>query len=179
MQKEKRKLFRKLRQEPGLSAGSRQRWGKHFEHLFQSMGEHMCRAVVERIPDGCRAIGIKVSIRIKSPFDFIVKLGDRYLFCDAKSTAGKRLPVDKIKIHQVAALERLHSDRGRSGYVVNFRGVQEIRWLSVELLKSALAERRGINHEEGLLIGGTEPNELNLGKIYGDVDTLYEAGEAA
>lgn len=76
---------------------------------------------VTRIPDGCKRVGPKRLIQVKTPWDYVLSYNGKTAVIDTKSTANASFSNSKIEGHQVQAMLS-HSAHGTiGGYVVWLR----------------------------------------------------------
>lgn len=107
------------------------------------MFQHQCKAegiAITRIPDGCRTLGPRKLIRVKSPFDWILSLNGRAALIDTKTTQGDTFPNSKIDACQVG--EMLNHAPVLSGYVVRFERLAILAFIPATILSESI-ERRG------------------------------------
>jgi penicillin-binding protein-related factor A (putative recombinase) len=93
--------------------------------LFEAKIEGLCRyelITFVKIPPGCRSIGANRLVRVTTPFDCILGLGQQVVFLDLKSTREKKLSMTPsiVKPHQKEALSKLARHQ-KAGILVNFQ----------------------------------------------------------
>lgn len=70
-----------------------------------------------RIPDGCIQKK-RIIVRVKSPFDWILKWDDKIAFVDTKSTIQDRIRYSDLPEHQIRALKLLTTKHAKAGFLV-------------------------------------------------------------
>lgn len=97
----------------------------------------MCQrhgANVTRIPDGCKQIGQRKIIRVKTPFDFIVSCGRQVGFIDTKKLAKDSFPYSQIDDHQINQMWLHESPAVKSGYVVYLSKINQVIFIPVGIM---------------------------------------------
>lgn len=143
------------------------RVGAEFEHRFY----HYCNGEEDtaciRIFDGCLRIGKNKLIQTAQPFDFIVSHKQKIIFCDTKSTSTTTYSLNIKKIHyQLQELGRMAGMGHPSGYLVEYRELQEYRWFSVQKIREILKTRKSLVPMDGIHLGETFPMEIDFQKIF-------------
>jgi penicillin-binding protein-related factor A (putative recombinase) len=90
--------------------------GQLYEKIFQLNARAQGLTCI-RIPDGCKQRR-NVIVRVKSPFDWVLKWNDEIAFLDTKSTQSDRIRYSDLAEHQVIALKALSSKYAKAGFVV-------------------------------------------------------------
>jgi len=139
------------------------RSGEQFERFFEIRCRQLGISCV-RIPDGCRQIGPKQTMRVKTPFDYIVGFGKSVIFVDLKSTTSNRFTYSQIDQFQLKALSLLSQHQG-AGYLIYYRTSQELVYYKAgELL---VVERgSGLEDSQGIRLG--KIFEANLRGLFSD-----------
>lgn len=115
-------------------------FGKRFESLLE-IKAHQEKAHLIRIPDGCRVIGRgrnPKTIRVKSPFDFVLAHDLGTVFFDAKSYDKKTFSFSEVNRNQVKKLLQLEEKRNISGYLIFFREIDSIRFIPASDLNNLM-----------------------------------------
>ncbi len=138
----------------GLSS---KKQGNQFELLFEHSAHRQCYGIL-RIPDGCKSLGLKKLIRVKTPCDYILAKNGRSILIDTKTQgSGKTFPTANINPNQVISMCAM-AEHGMSGYyVVWFRDLNLVVGYGCEILKQAT---EGLHYEKGLLLGPIENIDL-------------------
>lgn len=119
---------------------------QHAGKLFEAQFEYACRSIGAypiKIPPGCKTIGARILVRVKSPFDYTVA-GKRTLFVDTKSCSQASFPADKITPHQIRDLSELSKRGHLAGYVVNFRAHSLFSFFDAKQLNESIRTRVGL-----------------------------------
>lgn len=132
--------------------------GKHFEYLFEkscSIQGVTCIA----LPDGCETKGFNPQtkrpniIRVKMPFDYILRHQKHLAFIDTKTVEGKTFCYSDLTLHQTSALNQL-SISAVSGLVIWFRSLDSVQFYSVErMLRLLPGDSVGPEKEPGIYLG--------------------------
>lgn len=139
------------------------RVGKEFEQRFYHYcnGEEFTACI--RIFDGCLRIGKTQLIQTKQAFDFIVSYKGNAIFCDTKSTATSTYALNEKKIHyQLSELGKMSKMGHPSGYLVEYRELEEYRWFSIDRIREILKTRKSLVPLDGIKLGETFPMEINF-----------------
>jgi penicillin-binding protein-related factor A (putative recombinase) len=116
-----------------------------FGSLFEQMFESMCKrngVAVTRFPDGCKTIGPKKVIRVKTPFDWILTHRSRTALIDTKTSDTASFPHSKITNHQIHEMVHHEIAGGVAGYIIWLRKTNDILFVpSIELVN--LAKHKG------------------------------------
>jgi len=121
--------------------------GKHFEFLFEAACRKNSVTCIP-IPDGCETKGFDPRInsnrlvRVKTPFDYILKRKNNLAFVDTKTVAGNSFCYSDLSDHQTDALFQL-SESAACGLVIWFRELDEVYFVSIDLIR-ALKPRESI-----------------------------------
>lgn len=159
----------------GLRAKTR---GTQFETLIEN-----CARIAGwqplRIPDGCRQMGKKKMIRVKSPFDFILAKAGQFrtstLLFDAKHTSENKYYTKSKNDHQIAHLLRFGSIPSYAcGYVVNYEKHGCVVFHTVNSIAKARNDGHGLAHTDGVLIGSKY--SINFDQIF-DAASVVALGE--
>lgn len=145
-----------------LSGLIAKRSGDQFQRYFESR----CRILkidCVRIPDGCRQLSAFKTMRVKTPFDYIIAKNGLIAFLDLKSTRDKTLAYSKIERHQLAELARL-GRHSRAGYLVFYREFNELVYYGYETL-GALKPNESLSLDDGLRIGNV---------LIGDIGEIFK-----
>lgn len=121
------------------------RQGQAFEDIFY----RACvakRVAITRFPEGCRRIGLKRLIQVKTPFDWVVSYKNRTALIDTKSVSGAFFPNSAIEGHQVSEMLK-HAEHGTiGGYVVWLRLVNHVIFIPATLLAANYEVKGSIGH---------------------------------
>lgn len=136
---------------------------KAFGNLFEELFYHACKKVpglaVTRFPDGCKVVGPKKMIRVKTPCDWILTYGGVTALIDTKTTQGSSFHYSKIEAHQVNEMLTHQLSGGRSGYVIWLRKTDDVIFCNSHMLSQMMGRRGSIQAPQ---FGGTH----FLGKSY-------------
>lgn len=136
------------------------REGEAFEVTLETAAL-ISRLQLLRIPDGCRQIGGNRLIRVKSPFDYVLRAPRRLAFLDAKSTLELAFYASSIPPHQFNALKIFdglpQSMDVVSGFIVNFKSAGVVEFFSVAMMKSRVSVKPG----DGVLLNAGQTLDLN------------------
>ncbi len=134
--------------------------GNQFEALFHRAAIRQSIGIL-RIPDGCRRVGLKKLIPVKTPADFVLVHNSKCAFIDTKTQgSGSTFPLANINMNQVHAMASMVQHGAIGGYVVWFRNINEVVFFDCEILKNA---EEGIHCTRGFPLGSIE--EMNLVKL--------------
>lgn len=133
-------------------------FGQAFEEVFK-LRARFSGITCERIPDGCRTVGTKngmpVLCRVKSPFDWIIGLGNQVAFVDTKTIDSDRIPYASIhndkKRHQIESLSNL-GQHGIAGFCTYFRPVDKVVFFNWRLLAD-MQPKSSLSHTDGIELG--------------------------
>lgn len=144
----------------GLKA---KRSGEQFERFFEIRCRQLGISCI-RIPDGCRQLSATRTMRVKTPFDYIIGFEKSVIFIDLKSTINNRFTYSQIDQNQLRALSSL-AQHQRGGYLIYYRSSKKLVYYEVgELL---LVERGdGVGDSHGLVLGNIY--EANLRELFND-----------
>lgn len=121
------------------------RQGQAFEDIFY----RACvakRVAITRFPEGCRRIGPKRLVQVKTPFDWVVSYKNRTALIDTKSVSGAFFPNSAIEGHQVSEMLK-HAEHGTiGGYVVWLRLVNHVIFIPATHLAANYEVRGSIGH---------------------------------
>lgn len=135
--------------------------GSLFEQLFFRAAVHNKIGIL-RIPNGCKSLGLKKIIRIKSPCDFVLAHKGRCALIDTKSQGtGLTFPKANINMHQVMSINYMVNHGAVGGYIVFFREIDLVVFFDSEQLRTA---ESGLGFGKGLNLGSID--ELNLKRIF-------------
>jgi hypothetical protein len=143
----------------GLQA---KRLGDYFQRYFETRCKYQKIDCI-RIPDGCRQLSAFKTMRVRTPFDYIIAFDKKVIFVDLKSIADKRFSFSKIERHQLVELTKL-GRHAQAGYIVYFRECNEIVFYSYEIL-GRLQPQKSLDLEDGIRLG----NVLNA-----DIRSLFK-----
>lgn len=133
------------------------REGMRFESLFERQC-HKQGLTATRIPDGCKQLGARKLVRVKSPFDWIVTrpaCGSTALL-DSKSFDRARIMPSDVDANQFEKLAGHHFGATVAGYVVWFRQVDRVVFYAVPKLQHMLISGKGFDWSEGQVLGECE-----------------------
>lgn len=143
--------------------------GKHFEYLFEIACKKSGVTCVS-IPDGCETRGFNQAmkrpnlIRVKTPFDYIMRHKKDLAFIDTKTVADGTFSYSMQKDHQIEALEDL-SNAAHAGLIIWFRACDEVHFYGVHEIKSL---------REGQSVGPQKTPGIFLGRAHDfDVRNLF------
>lgn len=145
---------------PGLTstrqkAGHRaKRAGEVFERAIEFRAAYQKLSII-KIPDGCKRVngprGLKL-IPVFTPFDYILFSDGYGITFDAKTVDQNTFAYSQIERHQVASLLRCAENALRSGYIIWFRPLDLVSFVTVKTLKS-VNPRQSITPEHGIILG--------------------------
>lgn len=134
------------------------RHGKQFEAKLEALGKAQ-KVEVVRLPDGCKQLGPKALVRVKSPFDFILGHAGLTAMIDTKSTGESSLRLKDMPPHQVNAMLKL-ARHTRAGFLVWFRNEDVVAFFEI---RKAMLEQK-MKHDSGQCLGTGK--EFQLSKIF-------------
>jgi len=102
-----------------------------------------------KIPEGCKVTKGKL-VRVKSPFDFMLNLGDITMLFDAKTTIKKTFSYSSINQDQILNLAKMNNASNLCGYVICFD--KEVGFADVRLL-AKVRQGESINVEDCIYLG--------------------------
>lgn len=149
--------------------------GKNFEEWFKTLASYAGDSYhVERIPDGCKVVGVDRFgrprlVREKTPFDWIIVNENKTIFLDTKSFDAKWLTPSMLTDHQVESLGPIHrfglrTGFQKAGYLVLFRQLNEISFVPGDLLELLLAKKIDrIHHDD---VSHYKVNEFRLSNLF-------------
>lgn len=141
----------------GLKA---KREGDGFEHVLiytaKSQGVYPIR-----MPNGCKRVGPKKLIQIKTDFDFILIYEGQTLFLDCKSFDSDRISHSQLTPHQVHALATIKDNQCEAGYLVCFRKAQSVNFFNAHELLN-LNPGSSLTFKQGQILGSPEYFNLQL-----------------
>ena len=129
--------------------------GALFEKMFyNSCNRHHITAT--RMPDGCRQLGFKKLIRVKTPWDWILTSGGVTALIDTKTVTGDTFNHSNIKDHQVEEMIRHEIDGAIAGYVIWVRETDKIFFVQSSHLVDMMRVRGTIKPDDpkAILLGG-------------------------
>jgi len=136
-------------------------YGNAFEALFMSACRHAGIHVVQ-IPMGAKVIrcrGKLTTIKVKTPFDFVLMKDGVTVMVDTKTVDGSTFPFSKITRHQLESLAHCEVFGVKAGYVVNFRETGQMAFFSSRVL-SRLRPNASLIAEDGENLGNTRSPNL-------------------
>jgi len=134
--------------------------GSNFENLLKFSAVKKMWTVT-RIPDGCKQLGGRRLIRVRTPFDFVFTRWGCSIFVDAKTTRAKTFSRTQITPHQIFHLKEIEQDGFAAGYIVNFSTLNKTVFFSATVLGN-LRHQSGLDPEQGIDIGTNEIVLLHL-----------------
>jgi penicillin-binding protein-related factor A (putative recombinase) len=123
---------------------------------------------ISRIPNGCKSVGPRKLIRVKSPFDWIISSVTTTYFIDTKTQKGGAFPFSKIDPHQVEELLK-HDRPGRvAGYIIWFRARDVVCFVPVKVLRDSMTRRGSFStdHPGVTIIGDSLTMDLSWLRRY-------------
>lgn len=108
------------------------RQGKVFEQRLELYARAQ-KVEVVRLPDGCKQVGPKGIVRVKSPFDFILGFNGSTAMIDTKSTGESTLTLKEMPAHQVNAMLKL-AKHSRAGFLVWFRRYDTVNFFDINTM---------------------------------------------
>lgn len=146
--------------------------GQIFENLFKNtafrFGFH-----VFHIPMGAKQVSANKMIRVLTPCDFILwhELGAAAI--DVKSTSKSTFSYTDTTTHQLTDLLKVEFLGFMAGYVIHFRELNKISFISARRL-TRLKARESVRPEDGILLGSM--NNLSLRPILDELGRLRQQG---
>jgi penicillin-binding protein-related factor A (putative recombinase) len=119
-----------------------------------------------RIPDGCRRIPVGRGVRliaVKSPCDWVCSYNGLTAVIDTKTIDRASFPFNLINPDQVRSMNALTPGGTLRGYVIWFRKIDRVVFISCEKLKT-VQTRGSVSVEDGIDLGPLD--ELDLTKIF-------------
>lgn len=113
------------------------------------------------IPPGCKQLGAKRLIRVKTPFDCVFIKQGKSLYTDLKTTIDSTWPYCHNDWDQIAWLIKCEHQGHKAGYIVNFSELDTVVFFSATSL-TGLKPRSSLKPGDGIIIGST-----GLDIIYG------------
>lgn len=136
--------------------------GKQFEALVQRHANKEGLHII-RMPDGCRTVRTKTGelkqLRVQTPFDFVLIWKGSVAFLDCKTFESDRIAKSQLTEHQVEALWQIEQNDCPAGYLIWFRDINSVAYITAKKLK-ALEPRSSILAREMLFLGEIENFEL-------------------
>ena len=138
------------------------RMGESWENLFFSTAISQ-RIAITRVPDGCKQLGPKRIIRVKTPFDWIVTYKGRTALIDTKSTDAETFPNSQIDESQMKHLLSQEIGGAIAGYIIWFRTLNQVVFVPASSLYQRSKVRGSIDpaHVDVRLLGSA----LNLNLV--------------
>jgi len=152
------------RRQAGLSA---KRHGQAFEEVFVRSCGHNKGLAITRFPEGCKRVGLKKLIQVKTPWDWVVTHKGRTALLDTKSIAGAFFPHSAIEPHQIdEMLPHVHCG-AIAGYVIWLRLINHVIFIPASTLAAAYGTRGSIGHQHVSAIplgpcGSIDPTQIFL-----------------
>lgn len=117
-----------------------------------------------RIPDGCRQLGLKKIVRVRSPLDYVLVKDGRTVFVDAKTVDSEVMSYSflhnsKSTTHQLELMRRVSLEKVRAGLLVWFREPNVVSYFDAQLL-SVMTPKHSIKYDAGLILGRWEDFKL-------------------
>lgn len=107
-----------------------------------------------KIPDGIKHTG-NGFMTVQSPCDWLLIKNGRCALVDTKTYDGKRMSANRVKPHQIKAMQSMTYHGANGGYVVWFREINLVVWFSCAILAN-LPEDSGVGPEDGIELGPIE-----------------------
>lgn len=149
-----------------LRGGKAYRAGRGFEEIFERQCR-ISRVAFNRVPDGCRTVGARKLIRVRTPYDWVLTLNGKTALIDTKSFDLSRLLPSKIEPHQLKALLAHHTEGAVAGYVIHFRPEADVRFAPASVLDTIFSTGKGCEYT-ALLPLGRYPS-FNPRRLFGEV----------
>lgn len=143
-----------------LSGLAAKRQGSAFEEVFQRACQRSGVAVT-RIPDGCKRVGPKRLIQVKSPFDWILTYQGKTVVIDTKSTANASFSNSGIDGHQVQEMLK-HT----GGYVVWLRLENQVIFVPATRLATLYGVRGSIGWRDAHCVPLGPCGNMDVRKIF-------------
>lgn len=142
------------------------RAGSEFENRFRCYVETLVDTSIIRINDGCIRVSAVKLIQTRQPCDWIVLHKSRVIICDTKTSNDKSYSLDEGELaFQLNSLMKVAAHRHTAGYFVEFRGLGEFYWFSIQRIKEILKLRKSLIPKDGLLVGTSMPMKIDFDKI--------------
>ena len=139
--------------------------GNAFEEILARAARFEGIAII-KIPDGARRVprpgGRPLLLPVKTPFDFFFAKNGKVAVVDAKTTSGSNFSYGMITVHQVLSLLDMENNGVRAGYIVYFRKVNQIVFLSATQL-ALLRPLQSLTPADGMNLGTVF--EMKLGGL--------------
>lgn len=134
-------------------------FGALFEQIFYA---HCKRRGIKctRNPDGCRRVGPKQLVQVRTPWDFTLTFAARTALLDTKTTDGKSFSHSKIEPHQVREMLDHEIAGAVAGYIVWTRETDKVFFLPATELVSLMKFRGSVTENH--------PGAVQLGTVNGD-----------
>jgi len=127
-------------------AGSQ--WENTLELLCRSQG-----ILTIKMPLGCRRVGPKRLIQIKTAFDYVlIDSRGTVCFLDCKSFDSDRMSHSQLTEHQVDKLSDIEHHKVRAGYLVYFRKINVVVFFDASKMK-ALRPGHSLTASDGEYLG--------------------------
>lgn len=145
--------------------------GQLFEDAFVRACVHN-EIACTRMPDGCKQVGPKRLIRVKTPWDWIISLNTRTALLDTKSTNDKAFAHTHIQIHQVRPMVDHACEGVTAGYVIWYRQHDRVVFISAHSLMKRLGSRGSIPYNDPDCRPLGSISSLDIPKLF-DGQSLY------
>lgn len=145
----------------GLKA---KRNGQAFEARFMASCQ-IYGVCATRIPDGCRRVGARQLIPVKSPFDFVLSYLGRSAMIDTKSYVD-RMPHSDINPDQVRAMLGHEAQGALAGYVIYLRESDVMLFTPATALREKLKVRGSIGIDDLMSVPLGAPGEFKPRLIF-------------
>lgn len=136
-----------------LQGAKAQRAGRGFEEAFARRCSYCALLAYNRVPDGCRTLGARKLIRVKTPYDWVLTFEGQTALLDTKTFDIARLLPSKIESHQMKAMLEHELMGATAGYVIYFRPVEEVRFAPASVLKTIFETGKGCEFTSLLPLG--------------------------
>jgi len=153
------KQFADLKSRRSMGGLKAKAYGQMFEQIFL-MACRRDQVGVTQIPDSCKQISSTKIARVKSPFDFILTYQGHSAVIDTKTTEHDTFSRSDIVEHQVKSLLVHEMAGGFGGYVIWFRGMDQIIFMPASNLNTL--KRAGL----GSSINVLNSNAISLGSSH-------------
>jgi hypothetical protein len=108
--------------------------GKEFEEVFIGRCKTNGVSLIE-IPDGCIQISRFKTIRVKTPFDFLIAHKGLTVALDCKSTSKASYSHSELKEHQLQAIKTLTIEGGlKAGLLIHYRPLNLVSFFNFHVL---------------------------------------------
>lgn len=144
------------------------RMAKQMGDTFEQIFEHACvrkSVAVSRVPNGCRRIGAKKLIPIKSPFDWIITHNTTAVL-DTKTIEGDKFPHSKIDHHQVGELLPHELKGAHAGYVIWFRKSNRVMFIRASALATRIRVSGSIKPTDADCLPLGSMNDFDVRKLF-------------